>query len=128
MNERSYMTKEGFRSLKKRDWDNGAVRDELYESVCRMERMQAQIKAAPNCPQQEIMLLQERIAELVLDRGRKDTQIAVFLSAIAAEARNGRAEWAQNIVRTADTKAKAVKPSDLVVAHVSTGTKANHEP
>jgi len=46
MNERAYMTKKGFRSLKERDWDNGAVRDKLYESVCRMERMEARIKAA----------------------------------------------------------------------------------
>jgi hypothetical protein len=44
MNKNPYMTLALFKTLKEPDWDNGAVRDELYESVKRMGKMEAGIQ------------------------------------------------------------------------------------
>ena len=65
--------------------------------------------------------LEAQVKRLELSRGRKDAQIATYLSALASESRKGRTEWAQKIVARADARAMAVKQSDLGVAHVSTG-------
>jgi hypothetical protein len=63
--------------------------------------------------------LEEQVERLLMDRGRKDAAIAVYLSALAVEARKGRSGWAREIIKRADAKAIAVKRKDLTVAHVN---------
>ncbi len=51
MSDRKYMTVAEFKTLGNRDWENGAVRDELYESIKRMEALQARLDAVKECHQ-----------------------------------------------------------------------------
>lgn len=68
---------------------------------------------------EENQKLKARIEDLLMSRGRLEAQLAVYMSAIASEARKGRREWARNLVKRADAAALAVKREDLVVAKVN---------
>ena len=69
----------------------------------------------------------QRAINLLMSRGRKDAQIAVYLSALAIEARQGRKEWAQDIIKRADAAALKVKRKDLVVAHTNSQQEKDDE-
>lgn len=56
MSKQQYMTVTEFKTLKDRDWENGAVRDELYESVKRMEALEDLMDAVAKLPQRWLII------------------------------------------------------------------------
>lgn len=78
------------------------------------------LKSIPSQPaDDELARLKARIERLMLAHGREQARCATFMTAIAAEARNGRQEWAQNLLKLADKRASDVKLKDFVVATLS---------
>lgn len=67
----------------------------------------------------ELVATREEVERLLMSRARKDAMLAVYMQAIASEARKGRDGWAQGIVHRAEEAALRVKRSDLTIATVS---------
>lgn len=67
--------------------------------------------------------LEAEVDRVRLNYGRQQARCAVFMAALAREARNGQQEWAQSLLKAADAAAASVRLEDFVVARPASFTK-----
>ena len=63
--------------------------------------------------------LRKSVAKADMECGRRDAKIAVLTSVLAKLAREGQAQYAQEMLKKSDLAWLNVKPEDLVRARVS---------
>ena len=108
-------------------WQAANEIETLRERVRELENQVTEIPTTLRRYKIRAEAAESKVERLLMDRGRKDAQIAVYLSALAIEARQGRKEWAQDIVKRADAAALKVKRKDLVVAHTNSQQEQDDE-